>query len=54
MALKMRRSISVHAGIWLMSEIVEPSGRRNGRIATSAQHSSERPRQPKYRHGPAL
>ena len=27
MALKMHPSISVHAGIWLMSEIVEPSGR---------------------------
>jgi antitoxin HigA-1 len=27
MALKMHPSISVHAGRWLMSEIVEPSGR---------------------------
>jgi antitoxin HigA-1 len=27
MALKMHPSISVHAGLWLMSEIVEPSGR---------------------------
>jgi antitoxin HigA-1 len=27
MALKMHHSISVHAGRWLMSEIVEPSGR---------------------------
>ena len=26
MALKMHPSISVHAGRWLMSEIVEPSG----------------------------
>jgi antitoxin HigA-1 len=27
MALKMHPSISVHAGRWLMTEIVEPSGR---------------------------
>jgi antitoxin HigA-1 len=27
MALKMHPSLSVHAGRWLMSEIVEPSGR---------------------------
>jgi antitoxin HigA-1 len=27
MALKMHPSISVHAGRWLMGEIVEPSGR---------------------------
>jgi antitoxin HigA-1 len=27
MALKLHPSISVHAGRWLMSEIVEPSGR---------------------------
>lgn len=27
MALKMHHSISVHAGRWLMSEIVHPSGR---------------------------
>jgi len=27
MALKMHPSISVHAGRWLMSEIVEPGGR---------------------------
>jgi antitoxin HigA-1 len=27
MALKMHPSISVHAGRWLMTEIIEPSGR---------------------------
>lgn len=34
MALKMHPSISVHAGRWLMSEIVEPSGRSITDLAT--------------------
>jgi antitoxin HigA-1 len=33
MALKMHPSISVHAGRWLMSEIVEPSGRSITKLA---------------------
>jgi antitoxin HigA-1 len=33
MALKMHPSISVHAGRWLMSEIVEPSGRSTTKLA---------------------
>jgi antitoxin HigA-1 len=33
MALKMHPSISVQAGRWLMSEIVEPSGRSNTDVA---------------------
>jgi antitoxin HigA-1 len=35
MALKMHPSISVHAGRWLMSEIVEPSGRSITDVAGS-------------------
>ena len=35
MALKMHHSISVHAGLWLMSEIVEPSGRSITDLAAS-------------------
>jgi antitoxin HigA-1 len=34
MALKMHPLISVHAGRWLMSEIVEPSGRSITVLAT--------------------
>jgi antitoxin HigA-1 len=34
MALKMHPSISVHAGRWLMREIVEPSGRSITGMAT--------------------
>jgi antitoxin HigA-1 len=33
MALKMHPSISVHAGRWLMTEIVEPSGRNITELA---------------------
>jgi addiction module HigA family antidote len=35
MALKMHPSISVHAGRWLMSEIIEPSGRSISDVAAS-------------------
>jgi antitoxin HigA-1 len=35
MALKMHPSISVHAGRWLMSEIVAPSGRSITEVAAS-------------------
>jgi antitoxin HigA-1 len=35
MALKMHPSISVHAGRWLMGEIVEPSGRSISDLAAS-------------------
>jgi addiction module HigA family antidote len=35
MALKMHPSISVHAGRWLMSEIMEPSGRSITDVAAS-------------------
>jgi antitoxin HigA-1 len=35
MALKMHPSISVHAGVWLMTEIVEPSGRSITDLAAS-------------------
>ena len=54
MALKMHPSISVHEGCWLIGEIVEPSGRRNGRVSASVEHSAERPLQPERRHGAAL
>jgi antitoxin HigA-1 len=35
MALKMQPSISVHAGRWLISEIVNPSGRSISDIAAN-------------------
>ncbi len=35
MALKMHPSISVHAGLWLMSEIVEPSGHSITELASA-------------------
>jgi antitoxin HigA-1 len=41
MALKMHPSISVHAGRWLMSEIVGPSGRSITDIATDMRVSRQ-------------
>jgi hypothetical protein len=35
-APRVHPSISVHAGRWLMSEIIHPTGRKHGRVAACA------------------